>query len=266
MIPLLRSAFVCLMVLLPHAALAQRPPLAGIGIVLMHGKGGQPESNIASLAAALEAQGAKVVRPRMAWSGRRGQPTSYAVDYNAALRAIDPAIAELRKSGARKIVVAGQSIGANAAIGYAVRHGRTLQGVIAIAPGHTPDRWGRNAQIVRGLQEAQALIAQGQGDKMHAFPDINVGQTFEVPATPRAWLSFFDPHGPASMPLSAKALPRMPFLWAIGRDDVLAAAGADYAFAQAPTHPKSRYMELDSGHMDAPEKAISVIVEWLKTI
>ena len=93
MTPLLRAFFICLMVLLPHVALAQRAPLAGIGLVLMHGKGGQPESNIASLAAALEAQGAKVVRPRMAWSGRRGQPTSYTVDYNTALRAIDPVIA-----------------------------------------------------------------------------------------------------------------------------------------------------------------------------
>jgi pimeloyl-ACP methyl ester carboxylesterase len=266
MTPLFRAVLICLLALLPHVALAQRAPLAGIGLVLMHGKGGQPESNIASLAAALEAQGAKVVRPRMAWSGRRGQPTSYAVDYNTALRTIDPAIAELRKSGATKIYVAGQSIGANAAIAYGVRYGKTLQGVIAIAPGHTPDRWARNAEIARGLLEAKALIAQGLGDKTRFFPDINQGRSFEVPATPRAWLSFFDPDGPASMPKNAKALPRIPFLWVIGRDDVLAAAGADYAFAQAPTHPKSRYMELDSGHMDAPDKAISVIMEWLKTI
>ena len=266
MTPLLRAIFICLMALLPHAALAQRAPLAGIGLVLMHGKGGQPESNIASLAAALEAQGAKVLRPRMAWSGRRGEPTSYSVDYDTAIRAIEPAIAELRRSGATKIVVAGQSIGANAAIGYGARHGKALQGVIAIAPGHTPDRWARNPEIARGLQEAKALIAQGQGDKMRSFPDINQGRSFEVPATPRAWFSFFDPQGPASMPKNAKALPRIPFLWAIGREDMLAAAGTDYAFAQAPAHPKSRYVELDSGHMDGPDKAISVIVEWLKTI
>jgi len=266
MTPLLRAFFICLMVLLPHVALAQRAPLAGIGLVLMHGKGGQPENNIASLAAALEAQGAKVVRPRMAWSGQRGQPTSYAVDYDAALRAIDPAISELRRSGAMKIVVAGQSIGANAAIGYGARYGKALQGVIALAPGHTPDRWARNPEIARGIQEAKALIAQGQGDKMRSFPDINQGRSFEVPATPRAWLSFFDPHGPASMPSNAKSLPRLPFLWAIGREDMLAAAGAAYAFAQAPAHPKSRYVELDSGHMDGPDKAISVVIEWLKTM
>lgn len=266
MTPLFRAAFICLMALLPQAALAQRAPLAGIGVILMHGKGGQPGNNIASLAAALEAQGAKVMRPRMAWSGQQGQPTSYAVTYEAALRAIDPAIAELRKSGATKIVVAGQSIGANAAIAYGARYGKALQGVIALAPGHTPDRWERNPQIARGLQEARALIAQGQGDKMHPFPDINQGRSFEVPGTPRAWLSFFDPHGPASMPKNAQALPRIPFLWVIGRADMLAAAGADYAFARAPSHPKSRYMEIDSGHMDGPDKAIGVVMEWLKTI
>ncbi len=261
-----RTLLFYLLVLSPHAALAQRAPLAGIGVVLMHGKGGQPGSNIASLASALEAQGARVVRPRMPWIGERGQPTSYAVDYNAALRTIDPAIAELRKSGATKIIVAGQSIGANAAIGYGARYGKTLQGVIAIAPGHTPERWARNPEIARGLQEAQALIAQGLGDKMRNFPDINQGRSFEVQATPRAWLSFFDPQGPAVMPQNATALPRIPFLWAIGRHDMLAAAGADYAFSRAPAHPKSKYLEIDAGHMDGPDKAISVITEWLKAI
>ena len=266
MTPGLRTLLVSLLVLSSSAALAQRAPLAGFGLVLMHGKGGQPENNIASLAAALEAQGAKVVRPRMAWSGQRGQPTSYLVDYNAALRAIDPAIAELRKNGATKIVVAGQSIGANAAIGYGARYGKTLQGVIAIAPGHTPERFARNPEIARGLQEAQALIAQGQGDKVRAFPDINQGRSFEVQATPRAWLSFFDPQGLANMAQSATGLPRRPFLWVIGRSDMLAAAGADYAFARAPAHPKSKYIEIDAGHMDGPDKAVSVISEWLKTI
>ena len=266
MTPLLRVVCICLMALLPHGALAQRAPLAGIGLVLMHGKGGQPESNIAALAAALEAQGAKVLRPRMAWSGQQGQPTSYAVTYEAALRAIDPAIAELRKSGATKIVVAGQSIGANAAIAYGARHGKALQGVIAIAPGHTPDRWARNPEIARGIQEAKALIAQGQGDRIRPFPDINQGRSFEVQGTPRAWLSFFDPQGPASMPKNAQALPRMPFLWIIGRADMLASAGADYAFARAPSHPRSRFMEIDSGHMDGPDKAIDIITEWLKTL
>ena len=263
---LLRVAFICLLALLPHAAPAQRAPLAGIGVVLMHGKGGQPGSNIVSLAEALESQGAKVVRPRMAWSGQRGQPTSYEIEFSAALRAIDPAIAELRKSGATKIVVAGQSIGANAAIAYGARYGKSLQGVIAIAPGHTPDRWAQNREIAGGLQEARALIAQGQGDKLRSFPDINQGRSFEVPGAPRAWLSFFDPQGPASMPKNAQALPRMPFLWVIGRSDMLASAGADYAFARAPSHPKSRYMEIDSGHMDGPDKAIGIVTEWLKAL
>ena len=262
----LRTLVICLIAFLPHSALAQRAPLAGFGVVLMHGKGGQPGSNIVSLAEALESQGAKVVRPRMAWSGQRGQPTSYEIEFSAALRAIDPAIAELRKNGATKIFVGGQSIGANAAIAYGARYGKTIQGVIAIAPGHTPERWVQNREISRAILEARALIAQGQGDRMRPFPDINQGRSFDVPGTPRAWLSFFDPQGPASMPQSAQALPRIPFLWVIGRSDMLAQAGADYAFARAPTHPGSRYVEIEAGHMDGPDKATSVVTEWLKTI
>jgi pimeloyl-ACP methyl ester carboxylesterase len=262
----LQTLLICFLALLSHAALAQRAPLAGFGVVLMHGKGGQPAFQIASLAEALEAQGAKVVRPRMAWSGQRGQPTSYEIEYTAALRAIDPAIAELRSAGATKIVVAGQSIGANAAIAYSARYGKGLQGVMAIAPGHTPDRWTRSPEIARGVQEARALIAQGQGDTKRFFPDINQGRSFEVSATPRAWLSFFDPQGPGNMQMSAKAMPSIPFLWVIGRGDMLAAEGANYAYAKARAHPKSRYMEIDSGHLDGASESIAVVTDWLKTL
>ena len=41
----------------PSIASAVGGPLAGMGIVLMHGKGGRPGGNIGGLAAALEAQG-----------------------------------------------------------------------------------------------------------------------------------------------------------------------------------------------------------------
>ena len=96
-----------------------------------------------------------MVRPRMAWSGQRGQPTSYEIEFSAALRAIDPAIAELRKNGATKIFIGGQSIGANAAIAYGARYGKTIQGVIALAPGHTPERWMQTARSPRGYKRRE---------------------------------------------------------------------------------------------------------------
>jgi dienelactone hydrolase len=52
---------------------------------------------------------------------------------------IDRAVARLKSQGAKKIVVAGQSFGANAAIGYGARRDG-LAAIMAIAPGHVPER------------------------------------------------------------------------------------------------------------------------------
>src|SRR5215510_4294337 len=70
--------------------------LAGYGIVLLHGKGGQPGGNIASLATALEADGAAVVMPKMAWAGAQGRPEKYDVAYEQALTPIKAAVEQLK--------------------------------------------------------------------------------------------------------------------------------------------------------------------------
>ena len=71
---------------------AQGNGLAGYGVVLMHGKGGQPGGPIASLAAALQSEGAVVIAPRMARSGSKGHPDKYDVTYEQSLSQIDRAI------------------------------------------------------------------------------------------------------------------------------------------------------------------------------
>ena len=53
----------------------------------------------------------------MPWSFHR----RYAATYDQAMTEIDAAVAELKAKGARRIVVIGHSLGANAAIGYAAR-------------------------------------------------------------------------------------------------------------------------------------------------
>jgi hypothetical protein len=73
------------------AAAAER--LDGFGIVLMLGKGGQPGGPLSSLAAALEAAGAHVIMPSMAWSGKKGVPDAYDTPYEQALDEITRTIA-----------------------------------------------------------------------------------------------------------------------------------------------------------------------------
>ena len=243
-------------------ACAQSGPLAGMGIVLMHGKGGRPGGNIGGLAAALEAQGARVIMPTMAWSGSRGVPTSYNITFEQALGDIDGAIGTLRARGAKRIVIAGQSLGANAAIAYAARKGGQVAGVMALAPGHTPDR-NRRPELLQAVVEARAQVAAGQGTARGAFPDSNQGQVFSVPGTVAGWFSYYDANGTANMPNNAARLTQ-PFLYVIGTSDPLIFAGRAYIFSQARAHPKSRYVEVNAGHLDTPETARDDVVSWLK--
>jgi pimeloyl-ACP methyl ester carboxylesterase len=244
---------------------AQGKGLAGFGVVLLHGKGGAPGGNIAPMAAALQSEGAIVIMPRMAWTGSKGQPDKYGVPYEQALTAIDGVIAQLKRRGAKRIVVAGQSLGANAAIGYAARHGDGLAAVIALAPGHAPERMRRRPDIAESATSAKQLVAAGKGNVLATFSDINQ-EPFKVKATPAAYLSFFDPDGPAVIPRNAAAMPAIPFLWVIGRSDPLAQAGSNYAFDKAAKHAKSKYVEVNAGHLDTPAAARTEVIAWLKSL
>jgi pimeloyl-ACP methyl ester carboxylesterase len=246
-------------------AVAQSGALAGLGIVLLHGKGGQPGGLIDSLAAALKAEGAIVIMPRMPWSGGGGRPETYSASYEQSLDEIGRAVAQLREKGAKRIVVAGHSLGANGAIGYAARNGSDLAAVIALAAGHTPERMKR-PELIAGLASARQLVAAGKGSASVMLPDLNVGQTFNVKVTPKTYLSYFDPDGPAVIPRNAAAMPAIPFLWVIGRKDPLAAAGPGYAFNKAAKNPKSRYVEVNADHKDTPDAARAEVIAWLKAL
>ena len=244
----------------PGAVFAQSN-LSEFGVVLMHGKGGAPGGLIGSAAASLRAAGAKVIMPEMPWSRAR----SYDAGYEQAMTEIDRAVAQLKAQGTSRIVVAGQSFGANAAIGYAARRAG-LAAVVALAPGHVPERTFFAQRVAPSVAKAKQLIAEGKGDVAGTFADQNQGKTFDVRATPKVYVSYFDPNGPAPMPKNAAAMKPVPFLWVIGRDDPLFAAGRDYAFNRAPKHPKSKYLEVNARHENTPDVAKDAVVAWLKSL
>jgi dienelactone hydrolase len=240
---------------------AQNASLNGFGVVLMHGKGGAPGGFIGSTAASLQAAGAKVVMPEMPWSRSR----MYDATYEQAMAEIDRVVAQLRGQGAIRIVVAGQSFGANAAIGYAARRGG-LAAVVALAPGHVPERPMFARRLAPSLDKAKRLIAEGKGDVPDTFADQNQAVLSDVRSTARVYVSYFDPNGPAPMPKNASAMKPVPFLWAIGRDDPLFSEGADYAFNRAPKNPKSKYLVVNARHENTPDVAKGEVVAWLKSL
>jgi pimeloyl-ACP methyl ester carboxylesterase len=235
--------------------------LAGTGVVLMHGKTGSPGNNLSELAAALRKEGAVVVMPEMPWSRSR----IYNASYQDAMREIEGAVADLRKRGAKSVVIAGQSIGANAAIGYGVRHD-DIAAVIAIAPGHNPQAESFRKRTGASVLEAKKLEAAGQGDKVQSFVDFNQGRVFDVRASAKVYLSYLDPDGPAAMGRNAAAMKPVPFLLAIGREDQFFDRARRVVYMPAAKNPKSRYVEVGGGHMATPRLAAGAIVDWLKSL
>jgi pimeloyl-ACP methyl ester carboxylesterase len=242
------------------------PSLAAdkVGIVLLHGKGGTalPKSPIGKLAAVLKKAGFLVVTPDMPWSKSR----DLAKDYDESMAEIDAAVAQLKKKGATKIVVAGVSMGANAAVGYGARRDG-LAGVMALSPGHVPDDPGYQNSIDNDWRRAKSMVDDGKGDTVGSFNDNDQGKKFKVKAKARVYLSWFDPAGEATYPKNAAAIkPGTPLLWVVGNKDIMLKRGESYAFALAPHNDKSAYVVVDGGHMDSPMKASGQIIDWLNSL
>jgi pimeloyl-ACP methyl ester carboxylesterase len=225
------------------------------GIVLMHGKNGHPGS-MQSLVDALEAAGYNVDRPEMCWSRRR----IYDRPYLECLRDADAAVERLRNRGAARIIAAGQSLGANAALAFAAtRDG--LAGVIAMAPAHNPVQITRLPAVARSLAEARSLIARGEGDVRFPFTDVNIGREFSVRTTPGIYLSFFAPEGSADIPANAARV-RVPLLWIAGDADPTQ-SGPQHAFVRA-RNPANRYVTVAADHLGTPAASSGAILDWLR--
>ena len=235
-----------------------------IGVVLMHGKWGtsSPNSPVGGLTEFLSGNGLLVSSPDMPWSSDRGLDKSYEDSMNE----IDEVVNELRSKGATKIVVGGHSIGANAALGYgASRDG--LAGILAIAPGHVPDVRGFSKKMDNDWQRAQEMVNSGKGTEVTEFKDFNQGRQSEKDIQASIYLSWYDPEGSAVMPTNVANLKEgTPLLWIIGENDRMYNRGPDYAFSNAPEHPKNAYVVVDGGHKDTPETGQDKILNWLNSL
>ncbi|MEJ2121985.1 MAG: alpha/beta fold hydrolase [Alphaproteobacteria bacterium] len=256
--------FVVLMAVL--AGLVGLPAIAfaQTGVVLMHGKWGTPlpRSPVGMLATELRSAGFRVVAPDMPWSRSR----LYDAPLSAAMREIDAAVGDLRRQGARKIVVGGHSMGANMALAYGARRSG-IAGILMMAPGHRPEG-GRAAQLsASGRAEARRAVAAGQNRRSVTVSDLNQGRERSLTMSARAALDYFSPSGPAVMPLNAPRLkPGTPLLWIIGERDRLVAAGRGYVFTKVPPHPKNAYIVVRGGHRATPKIGRNEIIAWLRRL
>jgi pimeloyl-ACP methyl ester carboxylesterase len=225
-----------------------------LGVVVMHGKQSAPEQH-RPLTDTIAAAGFLVERPEMCWSGRR----IYDLPYLKCLGEIDAAIDRLKGRGATAIVVAGHSLGGNAALAYGARN--QIKGVVALAPGHRPELLATRPQIAEALNRARALIAASRNDERLPFPDFNGSLQIIVMAAPATYVSFFAPDSPAVMPDNARRL-KAPLLLVAGNVDPLQRE-PDYIFARAPPHPLNRYVAVEAGHFATSAVSALTVTEWL---
>ncbi len=236
------------------------PAPAETGIVIMHGKGGKNMKKAPTqiLARFLRDKGFIVAAPDMPWQASR----IFDKTLEGAMAEIDGIVAELKSDGADKIVIAGHSLGANAALAYGARRDG-LAGIIAMAPGHVPELWA--SRFADDIAKARAMVDAGNGNDSADFSDINQGRTTTFSMAAKHYLSWYDPDGEAVMPKNAASLkPGTPLLWIVGEKDRMADRGEAYAFAKAPAHPKNRYEVIGGGHGATPKKGKGNILKWLK--
>ncbi|HWH83090.1 MAG TPA: alpha/beta fold hydrolase [Burkholderiaceae bacterium] len=231
------------------------------GVVLLHGKQSNP-GRMLGLAHDLRQAGYKVATPEMAWSQRREMDVSYP----QALAEIEAVARSLAAEGAKRIVVGGHSLGANAAIAYA-GSGRAVHAVFALAPGHIPGAGNFGRAVAPGVEKAREMIKRGQGEEKSWFPDFNQGQGRQIHTAAATYLTYFDPEGIGVMARSIAAIPRpLPIFMAVGVSDSIACCAETAIYNMAPKHGMSQYVAVQADHDSTIRVAAPALLEWLKTL
>jgi pimeloyl-ACP methyl ester carboxylesterase len=169
----------------------------------------------------------------------------------------------LRGQGYRQVLVGGQSFGTNAALAYMAEVG-DADGVVALAPGHSPRLMYQQGMSRAEVDQARTLVVAGQSAQTLTLNDMNQGRRRNMVMSAETLLSCFDPNGLGHMPKTSVNFKKaVPVLWVIGTQDPLYPAGEAFAYAKLPAHVKSRYLVVEAGHGNTPEVAASEVVTWL---
>ena len=249
--------------LVSQADLALAQAGGTLGVLLMHGKQGRPNTpGLNDISSKLTGIGARVLVPSMPWEGQGWERISVTVDQVHAM--VDGFVGQLRGQGAQRIVVGGQSLGANVALSYAVAR-QNVAACVMLAPGHSPGYVFRTYSDVPGLLEkAAALVKAGQGNQPFRGTDENQGTKLTLDTTAAAYLSWLNPRGQAAMQAQAPLLPAsIPLLMVMGRQDPAFNYNEANVYKPAARNPYSKYIVVNAGHRDTDFAASAQVVSWI---
>ena len=234
-----------------------------IGVVLLHGKLGMPGS-LGWLTSRLQYEGYRVVAPEMPWSRER----VFDKTYDDSMDEIDSTGRRLMAEGAKLIVVAGHSLGGNAALRYAATRANA-SALVLMGPGFSPETPYFQSLLAGSIRDAERAVEAGRGDDRSRFFDItdDVNRpTQPILTNASTYLSFYGPKSNAVIPRNAAAVrSSLPVLWilASGDHNFYVRQGTSYGFESLPTHPLSRFVRIAASHSESPTAATAEVIEWI---
>ena len=235
-----------------------------MGIVVMHGKGGQPGApHMVQFVEQLERRGFLVANLEMPWSRNR----NYDVPVARGEEEVTAAVADLRSKGAKKVFVAGHSQGGGFVLHYAGKHG--ADGIIALAPGGNVGSVTFEKYVGNARTRARKLVAEGKGNDVVELRDYEGKRgDYVVFSPPAAWLTWFEPEGAMNIPRAAKAVdPKTPVLFVIPTDDYpTLLKSSPGVYRSLPKNPLTKLYEPRADHLGAPSASVDEIVRWTKEV
>ncbi|MBI1965634.1 MAG: alpha/beta fold hydrolase [Betaproteobacteria bacterium] len=256
---IVRLLLAALITAAPPPALAQEP----IGIVIMHGKGGSPTRFVSDLARTLEGKGYLVANLEMPWSGR----LNYSLPAGKAEEDVTAAVAGLRGKGAKKVFIAGHSLGGAYTLHLA--GSQAVDGFIAIAPGGNINSPVNQERLGGSIALARKLVAEGKGNEPARLEDFEPGRgAYPIDTVPAAYLTWHDAQGPMNMDHAAKAAnPRLPILFIIPtRDYPGLLKSSPGVFRSLPPNALTKLHQPDSDHLNAPGASADEIARWTREV
>jgi pimeloyl-ACP methyl ester carboxylesterase len=257
-------ARVCVVIAVLLAVAAPAAAQGTVGVILMHGKQGSPNTpGLRDIASKAQAAGMKVVVPSMPWGSGGWEKINVTPDQVFAM--IDGYANQLRAQGAQRIVVGGHSLGANMALAYAVAR-QNVAGVVMAAPGHSPVGSYRNPSIKDSIDQAAQLVKSGQASQPFSGLDENQGSSIRMSTTAGVYAAWLNPRGQASMPVQAPLLPAsIPVMVIIGTKDPGYGYIENSVYKPAAKNPYSKFLVIDGGdHRNTDQAASQRIVDWIK--
>jgi pimeloyl-ACP methyl ester carboxylesterase len=166
----------------------------------------------------------------------------------------------------KRVLLVGHSFGANAALSYLTIFD-DVDGIILLAPGHTPKYMFNQQMNLSTLEQAQELIKNGKGAEKVSFVDLNQGRTESQRASAESFYSYFNPEGLGNMSRSAKLIKKsVPILMVVGTKDPLFPNAEQNIYLMAPKNSYSKYIVIEADHGSTPNLSVNQVKDWIKTL